>query len=227
MIREATHEDLRSMAEVLAAAFHHEELFGHLLHPYRDEYPDDYLRYFEYMMWKHLLDPSRRVLVALDQAGAKIVGVGSWERQGSTASRASTAGEMGWLAPQKLYQTLASKWTDAQFKMWPNKAADPTKANVFEESFAFYKHHWAGSRENTWYLAFLGVHPDYQRKHHGKELVEWGIEQATKDGVCASVISSYGSEGFYGRFGFVEVGRSNVGPLAELKGGAIMFTEVL
>jgi len=85
--------------------------------------------------------------------------------------------------------------------------------------------HWSGPRAENWYLDFLAVHPDYQGKQHGRELVQWGVAEAAEEGVCASVISADGKEGFYGKFGYVEVGRSNVGPLADLQGGAIMFTD--
>ena len=51
---------------------------------------------------------------------------------------------------------------------------------------------------------------------------------ADKENVYASVISADGKEGFYGKAGFLEVGRANIGPLQEsgIKGGAIMFREV-
>lgn len=73
----------------------------------------------------------------------------------------------------------------------------------------------------------LATHPDFQGQGIGKELVKWGIDEADKENVCASVISSDGNEGFYGKSGFIEVGRANVGPLKEngIKGGAIMFRD--
>lgn len=110
--------------------------------------------------------------------------------------------------------------------MWPNRAADPSKANVLEESKPLTEHYWSGSREQNWYLDILAVHPESQGKMYGRELVQWGVDEAKKEGVCASLISARGKERFYGRFGFVEVGSANVGPLAGIEGGAIMFTGV-
>jgi predicted N-acetyltransferase YhbS len=110
--------------------------------------------------------------------------------------------------------------------MWPNYAADPSKVNVLIESKPFTDHHWSGSREQTWYLDLLAVHPASQGKMFGRELVQWGMDEAKREGVWASVIAAKGKDRFYGRFGFVEVGRANVGPLAGIEGGAIMFNDV-
>jgi ribosomal protein S18 acetylase RimI-like enzyme len=73
----------------------------------------------------------------------------------------------------------------------------------------------------------LATHPDFQRRGLARKLVMWGVEQAEKDNVCASLVSSDSAEDFYRSCGFVEVGRANVGPLKEhgIKGGAIMFRE--
>ena len=109
--------------------------------------------------------------------------------------------------------------------MWPNRAADPTKANALDEAFKIFSFNWSGQRAESWYLDLLGVDPDYQGKGHGRDLVRWGMVQAENDDICASVISSYGSDGFYNKQGLFEVGRANVGPLLEVKGGSIMFCD--
>jgi GNAT superfamily N-acetyltransferase len=110
--------------------------------------------------------------------------------------------------------------------MWPNRAADPTKATILQDSWPLISHYWEGSRKEGWYLDLCAVHPEFQGKGCGRELVEWGVDAAAREGVVASVISAAGKERFYGRFGFVEVGRSNVGTMSVLEGGAIMFNDV-
>lgn len=109
--------------------------------------------------------------------------------------------------------------------IWPNRAADPSKANCLAEAFPFFSHHWSGTREESWFLDMLSVHPDYQGQGHGRALVNWGKDQARTDGICASVTSAEMKEGFYEKMGFVEVGRANVGPLACVEGGAVMFCD--
>jgi len=88
-------------------------------------------------------------------------------------------------------------------------------------------HHWSGPRAENWYLSLLAVHPDYQGQGFGKKLVEWGIKEADREGVCASVMSSEGNDEFYLRCGFEEIaGNATTGegnPLAGVKGGSILF----
>lgn len=124
---------------------------------------------------------------------------------------------------------LVSCYSLASSYIWPNRAADPTKAHVLEETGPFLFHFWSGSRAQNWSLDFIATHPDFQGRGIGRELVEWGIAKADEENVCASVISADGREGFYGKSGFVEMGRANdFGALKEngIVGGAIMFREV-
>lgn len=71
------------------------------------------------------------------------------------------------------------------------------------------------------------MHPDHQGYGFGRELVEWGINEANREGVCASVMSSDGKEAFYLKCGFEEiVGNATAGegnPLSGINGGAILF----
>ncbi|KAF3480395.1 uncharacterized protein GIQ15_05742 [Arthroderma uncinatum] len=45
-IRLARYSDLDAISSTLAEGFHSEEVMGPILHPYRQEYPDDYLNYW-------------------------------------------------------------------------------------------------------------------------------------------------------------------------------------
>lgn len=95
--------------------------------------------------------------------------------------------------------------------------------DLFERAYPFYKHLWSGDHENSWYLEILGVHPDFQGRGIGKTLVQWGLDQAEGEGVCASVMSAPGKDPFYQKCGFnVLHGRGGMGkgnPMAFLPGG--------
>ncbi|KAE9375094.1 putative GNAT family acetyltransferase [Stipitochalara longipes BDJ] len=212
-IRPANYGDLRPAAEVAAAAFIEDSLFGELMHPHRHQYPEDFIRFWEQEFRVKWLQPKYSFLVAISDGG-KVVGLAIWERE-------KTDHFVGNLAHR-----LASLYNKYEKWMWPNHAADPSKANVLDESKPLIEHHWSGAREQNWYLDLLAVHPEYQGKMYGRELVQWGIEEAKREGICASVIAAEGKDRFYGRFGFVEVGRANVGPLAGIEGGAIMFNDL-
>jgi predicted N-acetyltransferase YhbS len=73
----------------------------------------------------------------------------------------------------------------------------------------------------------LAVLPSAQNRGIGRALVQWGLTQAEKEGVSASVVAAEGKEMFYQRCGFDEmVGRSGEGegnPLGEVPGGEIYF----
>lgn len=93
-IRKARHGDLRAMAEVLAAAFLNEELFGELMHPHRHEYPEDFIKFFERRIWAHWFEYQRAILVSEDPASGKVVGVADWERQGKNARITTNLGRL-------------------------------------------------------------------------------------------------------------------------------------
>ena len=60
-------------------------------------------------------------------------------------------------------------------------------------------------------LAPLAVSPEHQKQGVGSNLINFGIDLLTKDGV--GVLLVYGDPAFYGRFGFKEeIGRSFVPP---------------
>ena len=111
----------------------------------------------------------------------------------------------------------------------PNRALDPSKVDILRDSEKFFKHHWAGERQENWYLELLAVDPEFQGKGFGQELVEWGIKQAESENVHASVISSDGNDTFYLKCGFEEVvgnatdGEGNPLGVAGVKGGSILF----
>lgn len=79
-------------------------------------------------------------------------------------------------------------------------------------------------------MNLLATDPAFEKMGYGRLLVSWGTQRAREDGVCASLISAEGREGFYRKCGFEgPVGWASEGkdnPIANVSGGAIMFTEV-
>jgi len=115
---------------------------------------------------------------------------------------------------------------------------DPlTMTNFEQRMYPFITHHFVEPpyRRNHWSLNTLAVHPAYQNRGAGRELVAWGMERARADGLPAGVIAAKGREMFYRRCGFdllvgwategVDV-QGNKNPLGVrgIGGGAIMWT---
>lgn len=100
---------------------------------------------------------------------------------------------------------------------------------MLERAFPFIAPLWSGSRAESWYLEFLAVDPQYQGQGHGRKLVEWGLDLAEKEGVCASVLSADGKEEFYRKCGFdLQEGRAGDGegnPLKDVAGGLVFWKE--
>lgn len=72
------------------------------------------------------------------------------------------------------------------------------------------------------------VDPCHQRKGFGRQLVNFGLEFAKRDGTCASVIASETGYLLYVSCGFKPVGWMQEGeenPLRDLPGGQILFNE--
>jgi hypothetical protein len=90
-IREAELGDIRAIAELTAAAFIDEELFGELMHPHRHEHPEDFVAFFERRTWTHWFEHKRAILVSLDPESGKVVGAADWERQGEGAQKRELA----------------------------------------------------------------------------------------------------------------------------------------
>lgn len=102
---------------------------------------------------------------------------------------------------------------------------------AFPKAMAYAQHLWSGPRATGWYLNFIAVDPAHQRQGYGRALVAWGLEQARKENVPASVISGTGKDSFYQRCGFeVLAGRATDGegnPLkGKVEGGAVWFRDV-
>ena len=197
-IRNATYEDLLPASKVLAAAFRNEGLFGGLFHPKRNEFPEDMHLFFLQKLrvdWARTSTPDQRILLAHPpQDPSAIAGVAIWQRKRAT--------------PVPDPEDVAAKVKEmeainaAEAISQPNRAADFTHHNILIDSDRFIKHHWSGSRAESWYLDILGVDPKQGGHGYGKLLTKYGFELAKAEGVGASVISAQDRESFYTVNGF-------------------------
>ena len=111
--------------------------------------------------------------------------------------------------------------------IWPNRAIHPEYEDLLERSGPFVEPLWSGDRAECWALQSVAVRPDYEGLGHGRALVGWGVQQAEREGVCASLISAPGKENFYRNCGFdVQDGTGSQGagnPMAHVPGGLVFW----
>ncbi|KAL1849823.1 hypothetical protein Plec18167_008415 [Paecilomyces lecythidis] len=224
-IRRAKLKDSQLLGSILAASFIDDDVFGEYLFPHRHDHPDDYRLQFARMMRSSMYKRNHRVRVAVDSASSRVIGVASWEKQGTRPSKSTTDG--GARNPVcMLLKRVSIQSLDAVARViHPDRSVSVENKRVFDAEVPNYKHYWSGPRAETWYLSFLAVDPDYRGWGVGRALVEEGIQWGEVDEVCVSLISTECGDGFYRRLGFVDVGSATEGALKGLGGGNIKFYE--
>ncbi|KAF2463519.1 uncharacterized protein BDR25DRAFT_347167 [Lindgomyces ingoldianus] len=226
-IRPAKWTDLSTIATLCATAFYDDELFGTLMHPLRDQFFSDYKASFTRRIRENWWDWSHVWWVAtvLEADHEVVAGVAEWEFKGTMAD---TVCLKQW-DPRRAIMPTVKAMHCLHTTIRPNRAAnpDPILRNPFPSAHPFFEHHWKGTRANSVYLELLAVDPKYQGRGLAKELVQWGLDTARENHVCASVISSISGHNLYLRMGFTEeVGRCTEGegnPLKDLGSGWILF----
>lgn len=224
-LRPAVPADGPVMVEICARAFFNDDLFGRVIHPYRDTYPEDVQIYWHESLRRHWSSSRSKILVAVREPSSEtnqetVVGVGIWERQGDDAGA------------QRAMDSFSEPEPWPVLERTQNRALDPSKKTIFQDSGAYIKHYWEGPRATNWYLAVCCVDPKFQQRGCGRLLADWGLKQAKEEGIRASVIASHGSTEFYLKCGFDEIvgnasqagGAANPMTKSGVKGGDVLFT---
>ncbi|KEQ92784.1 hypothetical protein AUEXF2481DRAFT_42869 [Aureobasidium subglaciale EXF-2481] len=230
-IRSASFADLLPAAHVCAEAFFDEDLFGQRIHPNRSAFPGDVYLFFLRQLRKDFFDGHNTVMVSHPENQlACVTGVAVWTRKGRGGDRmAASQSWSAWFTGRFLLP--AYNWLGSL--IWPNRAADPAMLDVLDRAMPFTEHYWkTPERLENWYLALLGTGPEYQGHGYGKELLKWGIERATEEGICVSLVSANGKDLFYKRYGVdKEAGWASEGgeqnPIHDIAGGMILFSKKL
>ncbi|KAI1841471.1 hypothetical protein JX266_012311 [Neoarthrinium moseri] len=228
-LRDAYYSEIPAIARMSTLAFWDDDLFAILIHPHREKYPGDADLYWIRRARVNFWDYRRKWLVAVDKdekGTDTIVGVAQWERLGPGGKRM----DCHWLDPRNLLKPLSRLAMFLHAWSWPNRACDPAQEDAIERSYPYFEKAWTGDRAESWYLELLAVHPDHQGRGIGRKLVQWGLDRAQEERVCASVVSAWGKDGFYQKAGFnVQSGCATSGegnPLANVRGGNIFWKDL-
>ncbi|KAH7072390.1 acyl-CoA N-acyltransferase [Paraphoma chrysanthemicola] len=215
-LRAARLSDLSSIAAVWAAAFFDDEIIGEIMHPHRNEHPDDVYWFLLRGIRERFWDWRHQFMVVTD--GGKVVGAADWRRLG----KGGEARELWRADPRNLISPLLKTYHSLSLTIFPNRAADPSRSAFLDTAVANSEKYWTGERTECWDLHVCGVHPDYQGKGVGRLLAEWGVQEAKKEGdnVVASVLCGEKNRGFYGKAGL----SVQVGGTPGKGGGIALFT---
>ncbi|CAN9146449.1 unnamed protein product [Alternaria alternata] len=189
--------DLSAIATVWTAAFFDDEIIGEIMHPHRKDYPDDVYWFLLRGIRERFWDWRHQFIVVTDNG--KVVGAADWRRLG----KGGESKELSVLDPRNLIAPVLETYHSISLALFPNRAADPTRASFLDTAVANSEKYWTGQRTECWDLHVCGVHPDYQGKGVGKLLARWGVLEAQKEGedVVASVLCGEKNRGFYGKAG--------------------------
>lgn len=221
-IRQAALADIPQMADVFAAGFIDDDVFGRFMHPKRREYPQDWLRYWTWDLRKHFADPAALCFVHLDEAET-VKGCCMMRRMGKGGD--TIAATESWSHKAERY--LGSLWTRWDDLTFTDRSADKRNMEIFDKNWDDIKHHWEGPREESWLIEMLCIHPDAQKAGYGRGLIQNAIQVCKSEdpAVPLSVIASEIGDAFYEKQGFRQVGWASVGDMSDVRGGSIKFYE--
>ncbi|KAF5673308.1 puromycin n-acetyltransferase [Fusarium heterosporum] len=130
-----------------------------------------------------------------------------------------------WLSLHSWMAPIARAVLKLHSFLFPLRDVDDHRLGIYDRVFSTIEPDVLNSprRRSAWYLSSLGVSPCVQGSGYGSLLLQHGLEAADRAGVPTWLVGLRGLDKFYGRFGFVEVARANIGELKDWDGGIIMF----
>ncbi|PTB68074.1 acyl-CoA N-acyltransferase [Trichoderma citrinoviride] len=224
-LRPGTASDLTHAVRLYDACLGSDKLAA-LLFPRKNEDPESYKKYLYRLYAKRYWSVEWTFTFIVKEGGESededdtVVGFSCWKRPSADI----TFGErwftlFAWIAP------LVRTFISLQDTLLAPLNIDPHAAHAFDRVFPpIEKALFADkNRAEWWYLSTLAVHPSVQGIGLGALLLGEGLTRADEGKVW--LIGLRGTDAYYSRFGFVEVGRANVGDLSEWDGGIVMFRE--
>ncbi|RFU74416.1 hypothetical protein TARUN_7847 [Trichoderma arundinaceum] len=237
-LRPGKASDLKHAVRLYEACLGSDQLVS-LLFPRRPEDPDAFRTYLYRLYGKRFWTVEWKFTYLVREASEEegeeeVVGFTCWKKpKGEVGFGERWFTLFAWLAP------VMQAFISVQNTVWaPN--VDVYTAHAFDRCFPPVEEAVFQGKKPAewWYLSTLAVHPSYQGRGLGALLTNEGLDEA--DAYQAKQVARKGGEprrgkvwliglrgtdAFYSRFGFKEVGRANVGELSEWDGGIVMFRE--
>ncbi|KAK2751089.1 hypothetical protein FQN57_000164 [Myotisia sp. PD_48] len=214
IIRRIKPADFPATALVSARSMMDEDAYQ-ITAPKREEHFDHFLNGFYRRLVARYWQPGSVVCVAVTESdeGEKIIGHAAWQRIGNTpTAKAWKRERRGWWSRLQFLRCRITNLVYNLFRL--DKSIDRVKIQNFlpalENNFP------PEIFPDIWYVAFLGVDPEYQGKGIGRRLMQEGIDRAMAENVPIGLEATRKGFWLYEKMGFrtfntkVPVGMENL-----------------
>ncbi|KAJ5101276.1 GNAT family acetyltransferase [Penicillium alfredii] len=96
--------------------------------------------------------------------------------------------------------------------VYPDRSVDPHRLEHYKTASAAVDCFPFSAFPELWYLGHLAVDPKHQRRGIGRQLVEWGLQQARQEEVCVGLEASIKGTGLYEKLGFHTINTKDLTP---------------
>lgn len=199
-LRRATQHDVEALCDVYLSAFR-DEIFSRQVFP-RDGSSTG-REYWRRAFAEELREPDATFLVAVERCRG---GGDDESKRGNDVERAApedeaVVGFVKWVAP-------GAPTHDFSEDGYPPDGLPDVAALYYKRLFEGHRR-CVGDMPH-WYLDMVGVRQEAMGKGAARQLMEWGLERAGREGVPCFVESTGDAQAFYERFRFREVDKMSV-----------------
>ncbi|KAI9765909.1 MAG: hypothetical protein M1840_007050 [Geoglossum simile] len=197
-LRDATVVDLPRILDIVLSALPGDPFYCYLW-ANREEFPNDHRGYWLQRLQADIFNPSYSFVVA--ELGGERVGpiaFGIWERKGNDGMaglrRGRREGGEAWNFYRTSFQNLLSTR--------PRPDAPPARLSACDATLSAVTQQFDVGWPSRFQLELICTHRDYQRRGAGSTILQWGLHEAGRDGVPATVAASPMGEKLYVKYGF-------------------------
>ena len=134
-IRRATLADVPQMADVFAAGFIDDDVFGRFMHPKRREFPEDWLRYWQKEIRSTIIDPAGVCFVGVDKEGV-VKACCLMKKMGAISPSIGKRDDR----TSEPEQPTGPPFNAEDDSSFINRAADPKAMAIFEKNWSDIEH---------------------------------------------------------------------------------------
>ncbi|KAI9810760.1 MAG: hypothetical protein M1827_006098 [Pycnora praestabilis] len=204
-IRPSTFEDCSSCADIAVTAFW-DDTFFNWVHPYRNQYPLAYRNFILRRHQKRYSSVGFHIFVAeTDESDpewkgqSEITGYAIYQRLGRSVAAKQWQKDT---LVKKIERTLRGIESYYSWLTGADRTVSAANMQLWDE----LTDSSLNALPEFWKLCVLAIAPSFGRRGIGKQLLDWGLDIATKEDVPVALLASPKGQGLYLKNGFRIVG---------------------